>query len=204
MTILNVKRLLSTAIASLGASLLIVGCASAADDQLTPGGKAAQAQSDSVISKAPSVTALDHAEDDGEPRPFDETSDAYSDVDAALFAAKTAGKNAIIIMGANWCHDSRALAGHFLTPRFETMLSENFEYVYVDTGIKNRNLEIAADFGIEKLEGTPTIVIVDPQSEMVLNLDTAKTWRNAADRTEDDIYDEFLSFAPAKDAVTLP
>ena len=78
------------------------------------------------------------------------------------------------------------------------MLSENFEYVYVDTGIKNRNLDIAAEFGIEKLEGTPTIVFVNPQSEMVLNLETAKTWRNAADRNVDDIYEEFLSFAPAK------
>ena len=183
---------------SVGASLFIIGCASAADDSQKLDVKVKAAQSAPAISEAPSVAALDHAEDDGEPRPFDEASDAYSDVEATLVAAKTAGKNAIIIMGANWCHDSRALAAHFLTPRFETMLSENFEYVYVDTGIKNRNLDIAAEFGIEKLEGTPTIVFVNPQSEMVLNLETAKTWRNAADRNVDDIYEEFLSFAPAK------
>ena len=198
MTILKFNTMLSTALASAGAFLFIVGCASAADDQQAPDSKVAEAQSESIISPAPSVADLDHAEDDGEPRPFDEASDAYSDVDAALSAANTAGKNAIIIMGANWCHDSCALAAHFLTPRFETMLSENFEYVYVDTGIKNRNLDIAAEFGIDKLEGTPTIVFVDPRNEMVLNLDTAKTWRNAADRNVDDIYEEFLSFAPNK------
>ena len=64
--------------------------------------------------------------------------------------------------------------------------------------LKTVTLDIAADFGIDKLEGTPTIVIVDPKSEMVLNLETAKTWRNAADRTEDEIYEEFLSYAPKR------
>lgn len=195
----NLKSAAFALLLSAAAPFFIVACASAADTPQAADGKATEAQSSKTTSSdaAPTVVALDHAEDDGEPRPYDETSDAYADVDATLSAAKSSGKNAIIIMGANWCHDSRALAQHFLTPRFETMLSENFEYVYVDTGIKNRNLDIAADFGIEKLEGTPTLVFVDPQREIVLNLETAKTWRNAADRNVDDIYKEFLSFAPA-------
>lgn len=141
------------------------------------------------------ATAQDKDENDGEPRPYDKTRDARADVDATLFAAKSAGKNAIIVMGANWCHDSRDLAAHFMTPRFETLLAESFEYVYVDVGVRDRNLDIAADFGIDKVEGTPTIVIVNPKGE-VLNLETAKTWRNAASRSDDDIYSEFASFAP--------
>lgn len=129
-----------------------------------------------------------------EPRPYDETRDAWADVDAATAAALDGGKSSIIIMGANWCHDSRALAAHFEKPRFQTLLSEHYEYVYVDMGIRNRNLDIPASYGIDKVEGTPTIIILGPKGE-VLNLETAKTWRNAADRTEDAIYDEFAAYA---------
>lgn len=141
-----------------------------------------------------STAASAYKPKDEEPRPYDKTRDARADVDAALFAAKSAGKNAIIVMGANWCHDSRDLVAHFMTPRFQTLLAQNFEYVYVDVGVRDRNLDIAADFGIDKVEGTPTIVIVSPGGE-VLNLETAKTWRNAASRSDDDIYNAFASFA---------
>ena len=139
---------------------------------------------------APSASEID----DGEPRPYDETRDAQSDVDATLFAAQTAKKNAIIVMGANWCHDSRALAGHFMTPRFQNLFAQSYEYVYVDMGIRNRNLDIASQFGVKKVEGTPTVIITDMNGK-VLNGQTAKTWRDAASRTEDEIYEEFLSYA---------
>ena len=194
------KTTLPVLLMGFAAPLFMISCANAKTAQTPPAAEKAQGQTldtKPIISAAPSVEDLSAEEDDGEPRPYDETRDARADVDATLFTAKQAGKNAIIVMGANWCHDSRDLAAHFMTPRFETLLEENFEYVYVDMGIRNRNLDIAADFGIDKVEGTPTIIIVDPKGE-VLNLDTAKSWRDAASRTDDDIYNEFLSFAPNK------
>jgi thiol-disulfide isomerase/thioredoxin len=169
----------------------MAGCANAKVETAKP--PQAEMPAKPVIAEAPSAENLD----DGEPRPYDKTRNARADVDETLFVAKHTGKNAIIVMGANWCHDSRDLAAHFMTPRFETLLATSFEYVYVDMGIRNRNLDIAADFGIDEVEGTPTIIITDSQGE-VLNLDTAKTWRNAASRTDDEIYEEFLSYAPQK------
>ena len=82
-----------------------------------------------------------------------------------------------------------------MTSRFERLFASNYEYVYVDMGVRNRNLDIAALFGVKKVEGTPTVIITDKNGK-VLNGDTAKTWRDAASRSEDDIYEEFLSFAP--------
>ena len=189
-----------TFLAGMIAPLMMVGCAAAA---AAPPAKTAQssmsAKAGEAEAAAPTIAVAPSAADidDGEPRPYDETRNARADVDAALYTAKSAGKNTIVVMGANWCHDSRDLAAHFMTPRFETLLAENFEYVYVDMGIRNRNLDIAADFGIDKVEGTPTIIIVDPKGN-VLNLDTAKTWRDAASRSDDDIYNEFASFVPKK------
>lgn len=132
-----------------------------------------------------------------EAKPFDPEPSliAQDVVDEALADAALSGKHAIIVMGANWCHDSRALGGWFQTPRFETMLSESYIVRYIDVGQKDRNIDVAQRFGLDEIVGTPTIIVTNPKGE-VLNLDTAPTWRNAASRSEDEIFDYFVEFAP--------
>ena len=53
----------------------------------------------------------------------------------------------LVILGANWCHDSVGLAGWFDTPRFKDMMRDRYSIVYVDVGTpqigKGRNLDIA-------------------------------------------------------------
>lgn len=144
-----------------------------------------------------SPPATDHHHDADEPRPYDKMADARADVNAALSAARISGKKTIVAMGANWCHDSRGLAAQFEKPRFEALLSEHYELVYVDMGKRDRNLDIAKDFGIDEVVGTPNVVIVSSEGK-VLNLKSAPTWRNAASRTEDEIWDYFESYAYRK------
>lgn len=143
--------------------------------------------------QTPAAFAAEHPE----ARLYDETRDAAADVDAALIEAASSDKNAIIVMGANWCHDSRALAGWFETERFQTLLSENFVLRYVDVGQKNRNIDIARRFGLDEVVGTPTVIVTDTAGR-VKNLETAPTWRNAASRDEDDIYTYFANLTPAR------
>lgn len=145
---------------------------------------------------ASSASAAEHPEF----RAFDPIPEtgAVAAVAEALSDANLSGKHAIIVMGANWCHDSRALAGWFQTPRFQTLLQENYVVRYVDVGQKDRNIEIAKGFGLESIVGTPTIVVTDSNGE-VLNLDTAPTWRNAASRDEDAIFDYFSHLSPKSD-----
>lgn len=128
-----------------------------------------------------------------EPRPYDASRDAKTDVSAAMTAAQMAGKMTIVAMGANWCHDSRGLAAQFEKDRFQKLLTDNYELVYVDVGMKNRNIDVAQKFGVESIVGTPTVFVLDKEGE-VLNLETAPTWRNAASRTEDEIWDYFEGF----------
>lgn len=125
-----------------------------------------------------------------EASPFNAKANASADVDAALVRAKVAGKRVIIVMGANWCHDSRALAGWFAAPRFASMLGPRYEIVYVDVGYKDRNLDIAKRFKAKKITGTPTVIILSPDGKL-LNKADAGSWRNAASRSEDDIYRAF-------------
>ena len=130
-----------------------------------------------------------------EAKPYDRSRNANSDVDAALEQAARSGNNMIIVMGANWCHDSRGLAGWFAAPRFARMLAKDYEVVYVDVGYRDRNLDIAEGYGIKKIKGTPTVLVVSPEAQL-LNPKSAPTWRNAASRDEDEIFQYFADFKP--------
>ncbi|MEP3226905.1 MAG: thioredoxin family protein [Parasphingorhabdus sp.] len=130
-----------------------------------------------------------------EAKPYDKKASAAENVDAALARAMLSDKRVLLVMGANWCHDSRGLAGWFETPRFANMLKSQYELVYVDVGHRDRNIAIAQRFGIEKIVGTPTVLILS-SSGALLNRDTAPTWRNAASREEDEIFEYFHKFTP--------
>lgn len=126
------------------------------------------------------------------------TPDAMADVDAALARASSSGKRVLLVMGANWCHDSRALAGWLETPRFAALTAQAYEVVYVDVGVpqtgEGRNLEIARRFGLAELPGTPALLVLTADGKVV-NLDSAASWRNAASRSEDAIYAELNALA---------
>jgi|GEM_PF-1342849 len=135
----------------------------------------------------------DGKHDDG-PRPFDETADAWADVEDTLSAIKKNGKMGLFVFGGDWCHDSRGLAGQFEKPRFQALIMGHYELLYVDVGRKNRNIDVAQHFGVEDIVGTPTVFVTNSDGE-VLNLDTAPTWRDAASRSEEEIWDYFYGFA---------
>ena len=133
-----------------------------------------------------------------EARAYSATADASADVDAALARAAANGKRVLLVMGANWCHDSRALAGWLETPRFAALTAARYEVVYVDVGIpqtgEGRNLDIAKRFGLADVPGTPALLVLTPEGKAI-NLDTAAGWRNAASRSEDAILDELTALA---------
>ena len=135
-----------------------------------------------------------------EAKPFAESADATAAVDAAFSRAKLSGKRVVIVMGANWCHDSRALAGWFETPRFAEMLKERYEIVYVDAGTpqrkgQGRNQHLIARFGGQRQKNTPYVMILSPDGKL-LNRKDARSWRDAASRSEDEIYALFAIFIP--------
>ena len=132
--------------------------------------------------------------DTGDYCAFDSRRDAKLDVEIAQSVAAKEDLKSLIVMGANWCHDSRALAGHFEKDRFKALIAEHYRLVYVDVGQKNRNLDIARQFGLETIVGTPTVIITSQAGE-VLNLESAPSWRNAASRSEDEIYAYFEDYA---------
>lgn len=132
-----------------------------------------------------------------EPRPYDPLADAEMDINAVLVEAKQEGKLGLLVFGANWCHDSRALAAHFEKPRFQTLLRSHYKMTYIDVGKKDRNIDLARKFGVDNIVGTPTIFVTDSNGK-VLNLESAPTWRDAASREENAVFDYFRDYAHPK------
>ena len=148
---------------------------------------------------APAALAAEQADaQDG--KVYDEGRNGGADVDAALARAAAAGKTVIIVMGANWCHDSRGLAKWFATPRFAAMMQPRYEIVYVDAGKPQtgdgRNQDIVKRFGGKKQKNTPYVMMVSSGGKL-LNRDDARSWRNADSRSEDAIYRYFAEFISA-------
>jgi hypothetical protein len=124
--------------------------------------------------------------------------DAAGDVDAALLRAAENDTRLLLVMGANWCHDSRALAGWLETERFSNLIAQEYELVFVNIGMPQsgdgHNLAIAQRFGLDDLPGTPNLLVITPEGAL-LNPETATTWRDAASRSEDEIFDELKRLA---------
>jgi thioredoxin-like negative regulator of GroEL len=129
-------------------------------------------------------------------RSYAVTADAMGD--AALARAAANGKRVLVVLGANWCHDSTALAGWLETPRFAALVATRFELVFVNIGMPQtgdgHNLAVPRRFGLENVPGTPALLVLTAQGKAV-NLDTAASWRNAASRSENAIYAELAALA---------
>jgi hypothetical protein len=125
-----------------------------------------------------------------EARPFGDPDRAGRDVADAMARAKTNGHRVILVFGANWCHDSRALAGWFASPRFAAMLAPRYEIVWIDVGQKDHNLDLARRLGLDGIKGTPTVLMLDSAGKP-LNLKDAPRWHDASTRSEDKIYRYF-------------
>ena len=132
---------------------------------------------------------------------YDPTEDAASELEFRLKGTAISGKKLLIIMGGNWCHDSAALANLIDSPRFVGMITQKYEVLFVDVGVpqtgNGRNLDIAKRFGIKKIKGTPTVLVVSPEGKLLNSKKDAASWRNAASRDEDAIYRYFAEFTPA-------
>lgn len=109
------------------------------------------------------------------PYPYDEKADASAEaVDAKVAAAKAraraSGKLLLIDLGGNWCGDCRILASTMELPELKAFVARHYETVQVDVGRTDKNLQVPAKYGVtEKLEGVPSLLIVDPRTDKLVN-----------------------------------
>jgi len=79
--------------------------------------------------------------------PYDEAANAKADVERALAMASTTKRSVLVIFGANWCEDCRALDVSLKNTRNAELVAKEFVVVKVDVGNFDRNLGLAAQYG---------------------------------------------------------
>ncbi len=131
-------------------------------------------------------------------RPYDEKADAATDVQHALAAAHADHKNVLLVFGANWCEDCRAL-DKALQGSSHTLIEGKFDVVKVDVGNFDKNLELDARYGHPIKSGIPAVVVLDPQNQVIYSTQGGEL-ANARHMGEQGIYDFLLAKVAAKPA----
>ena len=104
------------------------------------------------------------------PYPYDETANADAVVAKARAKARAEHKLLLIDLGGNWCPDCRILAGTTDLPSIHGFLDSHYEVVSVDVGRFDHNLQVPARYGYtQRLKGVPTVLVVDPNTDKVVN-----------------------------------
>ena len=104
------------------------------------------------------------------PYPYDEHANADRAVAAAKARALKTHKLLLIDLGGNWCGDCRVLAGTVELPEVKAFVDAHYAVALVDVGHFDRNLQVPARYGITKrLEGVPSLLIVDPRTNRLID-----------------------------------
>ena len=119
------------------------------------------------------------AETDPDGKLFQPSADPLADVQQALERAEDGDRLALVVLGANWCHDSRALASRLHSPPLAELIQQHYELVFVDVGFLDQGRDVVQQFGVPQFYATPTLLIIDPSSGQLVNDEDRHMWANA-------------------------
>ncbi|MFM5894370.1 MAG: thioredoxin family protein [Novosphingobium sp.] len=124
--------------------------------------------------------------------------DAAKLYDAALAKAKADNAKAVIVFGADWCHDSRSLGEVLSSDAFKNEFGTRFEVTFIDVGRpqtgEGRNLELVKRLGVKDLKSTPAMFVLRGDGKVLNGKKDAVSWRNAQSRGTDKILAWFRDF----------
>ncbi len=119
------------------------------------------------------------AETDPDGRLFEASDDAVADVEQAMARARDNDRFGLVILGANWCHDSRALAARLNKSPLAEVVEENYELVFVDVGFYTAGRDVVQHYGVPQFYATPTVLIIDPATDQIVDNEERHLWSNA-------------------------
>ncbi|WP_119967679.1 thioredoxin family protein [Shewanella japonica] len=124
-------------------------------------------------------------------------------VELAQSKALEQGKLLLVVMGAQWCHDSRGLASNFSDQTMQPILISRFETVFVDVAYFDDMHSLPQKYGYPAYFGTPTVMVIEPKTGQLLNEVNLSKWQSA-DSVPLDEYIEFFSTIGTQPVESLP
>jgi len=129
--------------------------------------------------------------------PYDEKADAHRQIAAAIAEASKAHKNVILIFGANWCGDCRALNEQMHKDELAALIGKNYEVVKIDVGRFNKNQDIGEKYHMPLKHGIPALAVLDPSGNLLYAMDQGQ-FSDARSMSYESIRDFFIKWEPKR------
>ncbi len=105
---------------------------------------------------------------------YDETTDPRVEIAAGLKKAKAEHKRVILDFGGDWCGDCQVLDIYFHDPMNAELLEKNFVVVHVFIGRMDKNIDLAAKYGVPINRGVPALAVVDSKGKPLYSQQTGE------------------------------
>jgi protein disulfide-isomerase len=132
-----------------------------------------------------------------EQAPYDEKANAHQQITAAVTEASKAHKNVILVFGANWCPDCRALDAQMHTGDLAALIAANYEVVKIDVGRFDKNQDVAEKYHVPLKHGIPALAVLDPGGELLYAMDQGQ-FSDARHMSYESIKEFFAKWEPRK------
>ena len=129
--------------------------------------------------------------------PYDEKADAHQQIAAATAEASKAQKNVILIFGANWCPDCRALDAQMHKEELAALIATNYEVVKVDIGRHDKNQDVGEKYHVPLEHGIPALAVLDPGGKLLYAMDQGQ-FADARLMSYESIKEFFVKWEPKR------
>lgn len=122
--------------------------------------------------------------------PYNPAADANAQVRQALATAKATHTPVLLIFGANWCEDCRALDQALKTEKNAALIRQQFQVVKIDVGNFDHNLDISQRYNEPTKNGIPAAVILSSDDRLLYST-RAGELSNARRMNDEGVYGFF-------------
>jgi thiol:disulfide interchange protein len=105
---------------------------------------------------------------------YSDTAEPERDIAAGIAEAKQEHKRVILDFGGDWCGDCQVLDIYFHQPPNADLLEKNFVLVHVWIGHMDRNLDLAAKYGVPINKGVPALAVLNPDGQVLYSQGTGE------------------------------
>ena len=129
--------------------------------------------------------------------PYDERVDAHGQITAAIAEASKAQKNVILVFGANWCPDCRALDAQMHKKDLAALIAANYKVVKVDVGRFDKNQDLGEKYHVPLEHGIPALAVLDPGGNLLYAMDQGQ-FADARHMSYESIKEFFVKWEPKR------
>jgi len=105
---------------------------------------------------------------------YSESANPKADIAAGLAKARREHKRVILDFGGDWCGDCQVLDIYFHQAPNAALLDKHFVLVHVWIGQMDRNIDLAAKYGVPIAKGVPALAVLTPDGKAVYSQQTGQ------------------------------